>query len=159
MKTLPILFAAATLLASCSGHATGSGSQPHDNSSAKTVVIPDLHCKWLIDNIVVNDTIQVNPAEISPKRDCYIVFNPDGTFGASTNCNTLGGEYVLDNDSIRFDNMLITEMACDNMTVEEMLGRVLPEVQALDCVNDSVIHLNTASAAHIVLKKSPLAQG
>ncbi len=158
MKTLPLLFAAACLLASCSGRTSGSESQTQAETSEQTVTTSDLSCKWLIDNIVINDTVQVSPAEISPERNCYIVFNSDGTFGASTNCNTLGGEYVLNNDSIRFTNMLITEMACDNMTVEEMLVRVLPEVEVLDCVNDSLIRLNTASSACIVLKKSPITQ-
>ncbi len=89
----------------------------------------------------------------------YIDFNEDNTFGVMTNCNHLGGQYVQSKDSIQLNNILTTEMACDNMELEDMLKKVLPMVNSIDCINDSIARLNTAKGdSYIVLKKKDRAE-
>ncbi len=85
----------------------------------------------------------------------YIDFREDRTFGIVTNCNHIGGEYSQENDSIHLTNISTTEMACDNMELEEMLKKVLPSVNTIDCINDSITRLNTDKGeSYIVLRKS-----
>lgn len=111
--------------------------------------------QWQIENVVENDSSYVRPSEIEPGITSYIDFREDRTFGIMTNCNHIGGNYTQANDSIYLTDIMSTEMACDNMQLEEMLKKVLPMVNTIDCTNDSIIRLNTdQSGAYIVLKKS-----
>lgn len=108
--------------------------------------------KWLIEDVVVNDTLCLRASD----RSCYFNFNDDGTFGISTNCNSFGGEYRQCGDSISFANVCWTEMACDDMAMEEVLKEVLPDVCAIDFINDSLVQLNANATqrSRIVIKKS-----
>lgn len=54
----------------------------------------------------------------------------DNTFSLSTDCNMINGEFGISNDTIRFKNMLVTEMACDNMIVEQNMLRMLNDTTA-----------------------------
>lgn len=139
------------LLASCGGRTASSDSQPEEDSSSRAGAI-DIKCTWNIENVVVNDTLYARPSEVTPGIQQTFTFAEE-SFGINTNCNNIGGEYTLKGDSISFSNMLITEMACDNEEVERLLLRVLPEINTLDCLNDSTLRLNSDSSAYIVLKK------
>ncbi len=114
----------------------------------------DIQGQWIIENVVENDTSYVRPLEIDPGLTSYIDFRNDKTFGIVTNCNHIGGDYTQKKDSIQLTNISTTELACDNMVLEEMLKKVLPTVNSIDCINDSIIRLNTVkSDAYIVLHK------
>lgn len=108
--------------------------------------------EWMIEDVVVNDTLCLRASD----RSCYFNFHDDGTFGISTNCNSFGGEYRLCGDSISFANVCWTEIACDDMAMEEVLKEVLPDVCAIDFINDSVAQLNAnaTQGSRIVIKKS-----
>lgn len=142
-------------MTSCGGgHAASSDTATAADSLTATAAkaTADIERTWQIENVVVNDTLYARPADIDPDHPQTLTFAA-GTFGIKTNCNTLGGDYTLRGDSIAFANIITTEMACDNMEVETLLMRILPEVNAIDWTNDSVMRLNTPSSAYIVLKK------
>ncbi len=153
-----IIFAsisAALLLVACTGKENKAVAKPSgDESAICDVLSADLQRTWLIENVVVNDSLYARPSEIDPQRNQYFTF-ADGTFAVNTNCNTLGGEYELTGDSIIFKNIMTTEMACDNMDVEQLIMHVLPDLRSVDCINDSVTRLNSATSAYIVLRKIP----
>ncbi len=141
-------------LASCSGAKTDSGESGADKMENPQASCPDLLGQWGIENIVENDSSYVRPAEIGQGLSAYIEFRDDNTFGVMTNCNHIGGQYTQSGDSIALTDILTTEMACDNMEVEEMLKKILPLVNTVDCLNDSITRLNAAgSEAYIVLHK------
>ncbi len=139
--------------ASCTGN-KGSQEQPTDSQNQKQQV-ENIQGQWQIENVVENDSSYVRPSEIDPGMTSYIDFRDDNTFGIVTNCNHIGGTYTQSNDSIHLTDIMTTEMACDNMELEEMLKKVLPSVNAIDCINDSITRLNTDKGeSYIVLKKS-----
>lgn len=71
-----------------------------------------------------------------------LLFNePDNTFGMSTDCNRIGGKFGGSNDTIRFTEVYATEMACDNMTVEEDMLRLLNDSAAYATVSGDTIFL------------------
>ncbi len=142
-------------LISCSGTKTDS-SQPGETDTAATKETAiNIQGQWKIENVVENDSSYVRPSEIGEGVSAYIDFRKDDTFGVTTNCNHIGGEYRQTNDSIRLTDISTTEMACDNMELEEMLKKVLPAVNSIDCLNDSITRLNTEKAgSYIVLRKS-----
>lgn len=143
------------MLASCNGTTTSSDNQAEGEPAVESISTPDLNRMWVIENVVLNDSVYCRPSEMQPERNYYFTFAEDGTFGVNTNCNTIGGQYMQKGDSISFSNINITEMACDDMTMEELLIMILPEIDIVDAEIDSVIRLNTGSSAYIVLKKSP----
>lgn len=140
-------------LVSCSG-AKNSHNAAEDNADGQEVFEVNIRGQWDIENVVENDSSYVRPSEIGEGTSAYIDFKEDNTFGVITNCNHLGGSYVLSNDSIRIQELFSTEMACDNMEVEEMLKKILPIVNSIDCINDSITRLNSDKGeSYIVLKK------
>lgn len=141
-------------VASCSGTKGNSDGAGADEGQSATIAAPDIQGQWLIENVVENDSSYVRPSEIESGVTAYIDFKEDDTFGIMTNCNHLGGQYSQSNDSIHLTNISATEMACDNMEVEDMLKKVLPSVNTVDCINDSITRLNTDKGeSYIVLKK------
>ncbi len=140
-------------VASCSG-TKGSKEQAADLENQKEQV-ENIQGQWMIENVVENDSSYVRPSEIDPELKSYIDFRDDNTFGIVTNCNHIGGNYSQNNDSIHLTEIMTTEMACDNMDLEDMLKKVLPSVNTIDCINDSITRLNTDKGdSYIVLKKS-----
>lgn len=143
-------------LTACGGNGGETRENGRTDAAKDAVETPDMSGRWEIVNVVVDDSTYAMPQEIDPDRVQYMNFAEDNTFGINTNCNTIGGTYDQKGDSISFSNMLITEMACDNMDVEQLLMRVLPEVRMIDVTNDSIVRLNAGSPAYIVLKKTRL---
>lgn len=79
--------------------------------------------EWKIEEV---DTLNLAADTIG---EYTITFTPaDSTFSASTGCNTVMGKYVSNYVDIKFDNMGSTRMACPDMSVEEAMQRVLPNV-------------------------------
>ncbi len=139
--------------ASCTAR-KDSQEQAADSENQKDQV-ENIQGQWMIENVVENDSTYVRPSEINQGMTSYIDFREDRTFGIVTNCNHIGGEYSQENDSIHLTNISTTEMACDNMELEEMLKKVLPSVNTIDCINDSITRLNTDKGeSYIVLRKS-----
>jgi heat shock protein HslJ len=48
-----------------------------------------------------------------------LTFNTDGTFGASTDCNGVGGNYTTKEGSITFSQMISTLMYCEGSQENE----------------------------------------
>lgn len=143
------------------GAASCTGNKSNDcnvaDSEKRGVPVENIEGQWLIENVVENDSSYVRPSEIDPEMTSYIDFRDDNTFGIVTNCNHIGGNYTQANDSIHLTELMSTEMACDNMELEDMLKKVLPSVSTIDCINDSITRLNTDKGeSYIVLKKSAL---
>ncbi len=139
--------------ASCTGNkSTQDKVAEAENEIGSSTIIEG---QWMIENVVENDSSYVRPSEIDPGLTSYIDFRGDNTFGIVTNCNHIGGRYTQSNDSIRLTDISSTEMACDNMELEEMLIKVLPSVNTVDCINDSITRLNTSKGdSYIVLQKA-----
>ena len=74
--------------------------------------------KWVIDEILCGKQF-VKPAAENGER-MYISFAADSTVNCYTGCNAIGGAYFVAGDSIRFDYMMRTEMACPDMEVEDL---------------------------------------
>ncbi len=141
-------------ITACTGGNNNTANSGEGNDVDNEISAVDIQGQWAIENVVENDSSYVRPSEIEQGMTAYIDFNEDNTFGVMTNCNHLGGQYVQSKDSIQLNNILTTEMACDNMELEEMLRKVLPMVNTIDCINDSITRLNSdRSDSYIVLKK------
>jgi heat shock protein HslJ len=62
-----------------------------------------------------------------PDADATLTFGEDGIVSGSGGCNSLGGEYEVNNQTITFSNVTSTLMACDEprMAQEGAVTQVL----------------------------------
>ena len=97
------------------------------------------------------ERLPVRPSEIAPDVRQYITFNEDSTVSIKTNCNGMGGRYTIKGDSLTISGLCWTEMACDNMDVERLLRKILPEIRTCEIGNDSILRLNAAASGEYVL--------
>ncbi len=151
-KYLMICLLAVTI--SCKGSKNSSAESTGTESENTKETSVNIIGQWDIENIVENDSSYVRPTEIEPGITAYIDFKEDNTFGVMTNCNHLSGQYQQNNDLIVLTDVSATEVACDNMAVEDMIKKILPIVNSIDCINDSITRLNSDKGdSYIVLKK------
>lgn len=153
MKTI-IASCIAILALTCScGNSSSKSTTAVPEDSVQTVAAINLEGKWNIDNVVVNDSLSARPAEETPDKLSTITFDKEN-YSIATNCNSIQGSYTQNGDSISMNPGLCTEMACDNMRVEDLIKQVLPEIRTVDSVNDSMMRLNSAGEAYIVLSRT-----
>lgn len=139
------------MLSGCAGK--GQSSDAAGTSAQAIDSIAPVTGEWILEHVVVNDTLDARPADFDPSAAPKVWFNADGTFSFNTDCNSCGGHYRQTGDSIRFEEVYFTEMACEHMETETLLKRVLPQVKLVDWNNDSILRLDTDSSAYIVLKR------
>ncbi len=144
---------AALTLASCGGKNTANVEKETVDTLDEATVC-DLNGKWYIENVVVNDSLSARPAEVTPDTKQYINFNADSTYFISTNCNSISGTYVVKGDSLTLDPGAMTEMACENMVVEDLLRQVIPSIATVNVENDSITRLCGADGKYIELRKA-----
>ncbi len=73
---------------------------------------PDLALQgplWTVDSIITGDAVSSIPGGAT----ATIRFAADGTVEVETGCNSGSGSYEADEDTIRFTDLAVTEMACD----------------------------------------------
>lgn len=157
MKELFIfVFFATMALASCGSHGTQKQENSAANSlSADTVQVIAITGQWYIKNVVESDSLHTRPSDITPDVRQYITFNEDGTLDIKTNCNMMSGRYDIEGDSLTVSRLAWTEMACENMKVEQLLQRMLPRVCAYEMESDSILRLVTVTPGeYVVLRKA-----
>ncbi|WP_289833357.1 META domain-containing protein, partial [uncultured Muribaculum sp.] len=75
----------------------------------------------------------------------------DSTYFIKTNCNTISGTYTIKGDSIILGDGAMTEMACDNMAVEDALRRILPNIATVYIQNDSIARLDSRNPSEYIV--------
>lgn len=140
-KRFLIGFAGLALLASCgSNKSVNSGN---DSIAEETAVAnAEVNGQWVIKSINLNDSVKILTADVTPDSKQTITFEEDSYF-IQTNCNTISGGYSIKGDSITLGDGIMTEMACDNMAVEDALRSILHNIVTVNFENDSTARLNT----------------
>ena len=153
---LSVASALTILTASCGRNK--ENKETADNQHQETVANVDVRGQWYLDSIVFSDSeyVRVRPDVRLSSIHQYIVFE-DSTYFIKTNCNTISGTYTVKGDSIILGDGAMTEMACDNMAVEDALRRILPNIATVYIQNDSIARLDgRIHSEYIVLRKTPI---
>lgn len=115
----------------------------------------DLIGQWNLKVVALTDSATISPADIDPETNQTVTFGADSTVSFATNCNIVGGSYVAAGDSLTFGDMFATRMACPDMRVEDMLGKILPMIRTYNFENDSTLRLNSdLPAVYLLLTKA-----
>ena len=142
------------LTASCVGNK--ENKETVGNQQQETVANVDMRGQWYLENIVFSDSeyVRVRPDVRLSSIHQYVVFE-DSTYFIRTNCNSISGTYTIKGDSITLGDGAMTEMACDNMAVEDALRRILPNIATVYIQNDSITRLDSRNPSeYIVLRKA-----
>ena len=97
----------------------------------------DLH-PWTWIKTTYNDDTELVPND----QDAFtITFNEDGTFSATTDCNTMQGGYEVNGHVIRFGKIAATRMYCDG-SQEQAFTAMLGEADTLLITDDGKLVLD-----------------
>lgn len=148
MNVKTIAFAALCALCGC------VPSNKATEAETEATAALSLDGRWEIAKVALNDSVHAIPAELTPEASQYIVFNStDSTYSIRTNCNTIGGSYIQKGDSLSIGDGFCTEMACDNMEVEDLIKQILSDINTIEAENDSTIRLNATREKYIELRR------
>lgn len=136
----PVFLSMALLiLGSCSTNNGRSGADVEaDDAENIQLDTAGLQGEWTLASYLVDcESMQFETA-----TDYVLSFNePDNTFGMTTDCNLIGGTFEITNDTIRFKNVLVTEMACDKMIVEKNMLRLFNDTTSYAvCQGDTILY-------------------
>ena len=151
---LSVATALTILTASCGGNKGNKESA--DNQQKETVANVDVNGQWYLDSIVFSDSdyVRVRPDERLSSIHQYVIFE-DNTYFIRTNCNSISGTYTIKGDSITLGDGAMTEMACDDMAVEEALRRILPNIATVYIQNDSIARLDSRNPSEYIVLRRP----
>lgn len=153
MKTTNLFILAAMALAAVSCSTNKENASEADEATGATRVTANITGEWRIADIEMYDTLSIKPAEITPDEPQTAMFT-DSTYHIQTNCNLVQGDYKQYGDSISFAPGLSTRMACPNMSVEDALNQLLPQLTTVYMENDSTLRIAAANpSAYIILTK------
>jgi heat shock protein HslJ len=94
----------------------------------REVAEPDLPLvgpTWTVDSIIAGDAVSSVPDGVV----ATLVFGADGQVRVASGCNQGGGRYVVDGHTIRFTELVQTDMACDG-AAGEMEAAVMAVLEA-----------------------------
>jgi heat shock protein HslJ len=124
------------LLASCYGGdnnkiATLTGKWRYDSSSLKVVVVSDT------------------------SRLPFLEFGKDGkTVSGFLGCNRFGAKFSTRSNEIKFTEMVQTEMACNNMDIENSLTAFLQNANEYKIENKKLYLLKSTDKTVVVFRKT-----
>lgn len=130
------ILSAALLTAACADNkktphvATGARETVQNSADA------NLTGQWYIEKIVLNDSVIPLPDGMKQ----YFLFT-DSAYSVMTNCNSMSGALSINGDSIRMADAMMTELACDDMSTEDALRQIVPEIATYKLESDSTLTL------------------
>lgn len=97
-------------------------------------------------------TTYKSSATVLPKVNRFaITFKTDKTFSATTDCNGVGGEYMVNGDKITLSKMMSTVMFCDG-SQESEYSKMLSEVQSYHFTSKGELVFDLKAGGSMVFK-------
>lgn len=154
-KELLTLSMGALLMASCGGAQQSNKQETNANESAEvvaqsnSVAFEALAGKWNI--------VKFGANEVARDSASFIAFDIDSMrMSASAGCNGIGGEISRTGsnaDFIAFENVLATQMMCENMQNEAMLLDAVNKTRAFRPEGEKINLVDEKDSVLVVLQK------
>ncbi|MFA5934546.1 MAG: META domain-containing protein [Candidatus Paceibacterota bacterium] len=99
------------------------------------------------------NTIYTNGTQVKPNsgKSFTLTFKNDKTFSATTDCNGVGGEYVVKGKEITFDKMMSTLMYCEG-SQESDFSKMTSEVRSYNFTSKGELILNLVDGGSMIFK-------
>ncbi len=92
-------------------------------------------------------------AKVKSDKSCQLRFLDTGTFSCKTDCNSISGDFAVDDSLLSFQNMAWTEMACDDMTIKIEMKIILSEIKKYTATSGSLFLKNGDGRTLAVFRK------
>ena len=158
MKTILIsFFSLALLFTACENNSDTAGNQTQEPAEQETMTAvsdglslsdPELEGKrWII--VEVNGQPVVKSEQM--RQTPFIHFHSEDTrVHAYAGCNQMSGTYELaEGNRIRFSALMSTKMACEDMSLEDQMGKIFEQIDNYS-ISDDMLSLNRARMAPLV---------
>ena len=97
--------------------------------------------RWRVEAYANPFKATMEETQVSPDESYTLRLHDTGIFSLTTDCNTISGEYSIDGQSLRFNNLSATELACEKEIVERSFKSQLPMVKSYNFPNDTSLCL------------------
>lgn len=139
LKNLVVLLVVAIGVASCNTHKKD-----------------DLYGVWRIVRYqCIANSSPIGLSRVANGSDYSLEFDNQGMVICNTGCNLVSGQYIVEGDKLTFPEITSTEMACEDMIVEESLKRSLPCIRSYEVRTDSLLLLKDMDG-HVLIELQKL---
>ncbi len=112
----------------------------------------ELYGKWrIVEYKCIATSAPIGLSQVPDNFDYSLEFDNQGNVICNTGCNLVSGQYIVKGDKLTFPEITSTEMACEDMLMEESVKHIFPVIKAFEIKNDSVLFLKDADS-HILMK-------
>ncbi len=100
-----------------------------------------------------------NQDDVTLDSDAFIAtFSNAGQFSSQTDCNTIGGAYMVDGNDLDFGALLSTKMACPGETFESEYIALLSKIENYSIDNDGQLNLKFETGTMIFIPVATVQQ-
>ena len=139
---LSLLLIFTLLIASCGQHNTKVCSDHETGHELPYIAVGSIYGRWQLEKYHPAETSSMKLIQVKSDKIYRLQFLETGIFSCTTDCNTLSGNFVADDSLLSFQNIAWTEMACEDMSVENEMKALLPRVQRYTVTSDSLFLQN-----------------
>ena len=86
-----------------------------------------------------------------PGVDTSIEFKSDGTLAGNVGCNSLGGEYKVNDGAIEFGPIMMTEMFCEATAEQESAVVAVLSGKAMFALDGNSLTITSADGSSVVV--------
>lgn len=98
--------------------------------------------KWrIVEYKCIATSAPIGLSQVPDNFDYSLEFDNQGNVICNTGCNLVSGQYTVKGDELTFPEITSTEMACEDMLVEESVKHVLPAIKTFEIKNDTILFL------------------
>ena len=102
----------------------------------------ELYGKWrIMEYKCIATSAPIGLSQVPDNYDYSLEFDNQGNVICNTGCNLVSGKYIVKDDNLTFPEITSTEMACDDMLVEESVKHILPVIKTFGIKNDTILFL------------------
>lgn len=130
------------LMASCGQHNTKVSSGCDTEHDLSYMTVESIYDRWQLEEYHPAETSSMKLIHVKSDKKYRLQFLDSGSFSCTTDCNTLSGNFVADDSLLSFQNIAWTEMACEDMSIENEMKALLPRVQRYTVTSDSLFLKN-----------------
>lgn len=105
----------------------------------------ELSGKWrIVEYKCIATSAPIGLSQVPDNFDYSLEFDNQGNVICNTGCNLVSGQYTVKGDELTFLEITSTEMACEDMLVEESVKHILPVIKTFEIKNDTILFLKNA---------------
>lgn len=93
----------------------------------------EFYGKWrIVEYKCVATSCPIGLSQVADGSDYSLEFDNQGNVICNTGCNLVSGQYIVRGNKLTFPEITSTEMACEDMLMEESVKHIFPNITSFD---------------------------